>query len=256
MHYAGCRVAHFHRFSKSVLTTQSSRFTISTLKEFQRLQNQDKSRMYSLLLMSAMAGSGDATAFNGRFLGNHFAGGCGGCRGTVVVASCHGCSGCSGCYGSGCYGSSCHGGVFGSRIWGASCYGSSCLGSSCHGCLGSSCLGSCHGCFGTSTMGVTVIEGEIITMPSTGTVKLEDQDAARIRIELPPGAKLFVDGQPVDATSGQFHTPPLPRGRTFTYDMKAEVTVNGKVIVEEKTITVKAGETTTEKFGKLTVASN
>ncbi len=59
--------------------------------------------MYSLVLMTAMAGGGEAPQFNGYFR-NLFNGG-----------NCSGCNGCDGgaarysCYGGGCSGSSCNG---------------------------------------------------------------------------------------------------------------------------------------------------
>ena len=126
--------------------------------------------MYSLLLMSAMAGTPDVAGFG-------YGTGCSGCTGVsvsyaVAYSSCGGCcgpmfprlsqfaqgvgrfarashrsAGCFGptfyssaCYGSSCYGSACYG----------SCYGSSCLGSGCYGggCYGSSCFGS--GCYGSA----------------------------------------------------------------------------------------------------------
>jgi uncharacterized protein (TIGR03000 family) len=223
--------------------------------------------MYSLIVMTAMAGGGDTSSFHGRLVGNLF---CGGCH-SSVVSSCHGCTGasCTGCsgtpwhgcsggvYGSrfaarpmSCFGASCHGctGCHGSvEIWGASCHGSSCT-----GCMGS----SCHGCFGSSTR-ISYYEGEVISMPSIGTVKLESEDAAsaNIRIELPAGAKLYVEGHLVDTSSGQFHTPPLRKGKAYYYDMKAEMTVNGKTLTDEKRVVVRGGETTVEKFGPTPLAA-
>ncbi|MGL6072972.1 MAG: TIGR03000 domain-containing protein [Fimbriiglobus sp.] len=132
--------------------------------------------MYSLILMTAMAGTPDVSSFGWRSAG------CTGCTGVAV-----GCAGssytyssysCSGCYGSSCSGvayscSGCHGGpafpVLGAvargtarvvtapfRLIGnlASCHG--CTGYSCSGCYGSSCYGaSCFGssCFGSSCYG-------------------------------------------------------------------------------------------------------
>lgn len=252
--------------------------------------------MYSLLLMTAMAGGGDAPAFGGRLLG-----GCHGCHGTVVVAySCYGssCNGCwgssclgSACYGSSCHGSSCHGfgflgirnlihrvaanraaGCYGSchGCWGSSCHGSSCYGSSCHGCWGSSCHGSwgsscmgssCHGCVGSVSGGVSHYEGAVVVMPAVGTARIEQDDdknqSASLIVELPAGAKLYVDGQlvPGDATARRFHTPELVRGKTYYYEMKAELTVAGKPVVEERKVTVKAGETIRESFEKLTAVA-
>jgi uncharacterized protein (TIGR03000 family) len=225
--------------------------------------------MYSLLFMTAMAGGGDAPAFGGRLLG-----GCHGCQGAVVAYSCFGssCNGCwgsschgSSCYGSSCQGSSCHGtGFLGLRnrlnSRAAGCYGSchGCWGSSCHGCWGSSCHGSsCHGCVGSIGGSVSYYEGSVVVMPAVGTAKIEQDDeknqSASLIVELPAGAKLFVDGQliPGDATARRFHTPVLVRGKTYYYDMKAELTVAGKPVVEERKVMVMAGQTVRETFGKL-----
>ena len=76
---------------------------------------------------------------------------------------------------------------------------------------------------------------------------------ARLAIELPSDAKLFVDGIAIAGTgaSRMFHTPELPAGQDFYYDLKAEVVVNGKTEIEETRVVVKAGERSTAKFEKL-----
>ena len=126
--------------------------------------------MYSLILMTAMAGSTDTASFGWRT-------GCGGgCYASAAVGcsgySCSGygssCSGysCGGCSGYACNGcTGCSGGpmfpraraVLGvivrpfARLAGA---GSSCSGYSCNGCSGYSCSGySCNGCSGYSCHG-------------------------------------------------------------------------------------------------------
>ena len=200
--------------------------------------------MYSLLLMSAMAGGADVPQFHGRLFG--------------------GCNGSTACYGSscnGCGGGSCHGGgLFGHRAYRASgCYGSSCsgcYGSSCHGCWGS----SCHGCAGSmGGSGIWYSQSAVITMPAVGTAKIEEDEkqSANITVELPAGAKLYVDGTLVtgEDTVRHFHTPTLARGKQYFYAMKAEVMVAGKPVVEEKQVIVRAGDRVTEKFEKLSAAA-
>jgi len=80
---------------------------------------------------------------------------------------------------------------------------------------------------------------------------------ARLMIEIPNDAKLFVDGVevPGTGTSRLFHTPELLAGQDFYYDLKAEVVVNGKPVVEETRVVVKAGERSTAKFEKLVAAA-
>jgi uncharacterized protein (TIGR03000 family) len=85
----------------------------------------------------------------------------------------------------------------------------------------------------------------------------EDFAPARMVFNVPAGAVVYVDGQPV-AGSGpvrRFHTPSLPRGRTFFYEFRAEVEVNGLKMVEEKVIPVCAGDELGETFAKLTAAA-
>lgn len=234
--------------------------------------------MYSLILMSAMVGGAETPSFHGRLVG-----GCYGCYGPVVVNY-------SSCYGSscnGCWGNSCHGGfgflglrnlfwnhranVLSRRsygCWGSTCYG--CTGSSCHGgvwgaatsmgCWGSSCTGctGCHGCTG-SVGGVSYYEGSVVVMPAVGTAKIEPEEniSANLIVELPAKAKLYVDGNliPGEAASRKFHTPALAKGKSYYYELKAELTVAGKPVVEERKVTIKAGETITEKFEKLVAAN-
>jgi len=76
---------------------------------------------------------------------------------------------------------------------------------------------------------------------------------ARLVLEVPAGARVFVDGQPVPGTGPRrkFHTPDLPRGRTFYYQFRAEVVVNGKVEAEERVIAVCAGDQLLEPFRRL-----
>ena len=135
-------------------------------------------RMYTLVLMSAMAGAPDAAGFGGRsgFLGTSCYGSC---YGASCVGASYAWSGCAGFSCAGCGGyvaplfprlaAAFHG--FNHRLQYAfappgtyaTCYGcgsgctgcTGCLGS-CTGCLGScsgcsGCFGSCTGCFGSCT---------------------------------------------------------------------------------------------------------
>ncbi|MGL6095105.1 MAG: TIGR03000 domain-containing protein [Fimbriiglobus sp.] len=84
-----------------------------------------------------------------------------------------------------------------------------------------------------------------------------DQDSepspARLILEVPEGAKVTVDGIPLPGTSvrRKFHTPQLPRGRTFYYEFRVEVEVNGRKEVEEKLVSVCAGDELVQTFPKL-----
>lgn len=76
---------------------------------------------------------------------------------------------------------------------------------------------------------------------------------ARLAIELPAKASLYVDGVavPGTGTSRQFHTPELARGKVYFYELKVVVLIDGKSEVEEKKIVVRAGDSAIESFPKL-----
>ena len=81
---------------------------------------------------------------------------------------------------------------------------------------------------------------------------------ARLTIEVPTDAKLYVDGQLTkgEGTTRNFHTPDLSAGQTFYYELKAEVVVGGKTVTEIKTVLVSAGAVISEEFPKLIAAAN
>ena len=271
--------------------------------------------MYSLILMTAMAGTPDVASFGWEN------GGCYGSGGGISV----GCTGYApaACYGS-CGGYSCggyggplfpraaafarftaratvgtlatalrpfsgygYGGCYGSSCYGSSCYGSSCLGSNNYG---SAAYGGCYGtgystggigyapmhspmqmggagCFGSSE-GVMIGEAESFpmdyaqvptftnTVVAVKPVEMPTPTVANLSIELPATAKLFVDGQLISGSGEkrQFHTPALPKGQAYFYDVKAEIDVNGKTEVEEKRVVLKAGDELKESFPKLFAA--
>jgi uncharacterized protein (TIGR03000 family) len=91
--------------------------------------------------------------------------------------------------------------------------------------------------------------------PSASTA--DESAPARLTVELPAGAKLYVDGTPTTLHGAvrQFHTPALPAGQAFYYELKAEVTIGGKTEVEQKRVVVRAGETITAEFPRLLTLS-
>ena len=246
--------------------------------------------MYGLVLMTALAtGSGTPSYGDGA---SCFGGGCYNCGGAIVSTGCYS----SGCYSSGCYSTCngcCGGGLLsriraavGSRVSraffggcsGSACYGSSCYGSSCYGAspygssygpasfgpayYGSDFHGGCTGC--TGCFGSTPVWGGAppqVSIPSQSAEyraarKSPTASPARLTIEVPADAKLFVDGQLTkgEGASRNFHTPELPIDQTFFYDLKAEVTVAGKVVTETKRVLVRSGEVLSESFPKLLAA--
>jgi uncharacterized protein (TIGR03000 family) len=79
-------------------------------------------------------------------------------------------------------------------------------------------------------------------MPQTrGTT----EQAATIVVTLPANARLSIEGQPTQSTAGQrvFVSPPLERGKTYTYNLKAEFDRNGQKSTATQNVDVRAGET-------------
>lgn len=72
----------------------------------------------------------------------------------------------------------------------------------------------------------------------------EKTDRATITVKLPPGATLYVDdkknssGEPVR----QFTTPPIPVGKEYAYNMKAEVIRDGRPETITQKVSFKAGD--------------
>jgi uncharacterized protein (TIGR03000 family) len=70
------------------------------------------------------------------------------------------------------------------------------------------------------------------------------QESARLIIEVPSNAKLYVDGKLTKTGTDvrQFYTPTLEPGETYFYDVKVEVEKNGKMLTADKRVYVKAGD--------------
>ena len=81
---------------------------------------------------------------------------------------------------------------------------------------------------------------------------------AQLSIELPADATLYVDGQKTrgEGAVRKFHTPELPTGKSFYYELRAEILVNGKVEVEETRVVVRACDQLSCSFPKLIAAAN
>lgn len=208
------------------------------------------------------------------------------CHGSCYGAGCH-----SSCVGSSCFGS-CHGACYGGFPVNpinptTACYGSPLFYNSTgtvspptvYGWPVYSPTSAGYGsCFGSGPVyygpdfhqpafiippvsGSGVVEGGLGAAP---TVTIDHAAArakpsaapARLTVELPAAAKLFVDGELVkgESASRNFHTPDLPGGKTFYYDLKAEVEVNGTTVTESKRVLVKAGDALSESFDKLIAA--
>ena len=210
--------------------------------------------MYSMVLMAALTTGGATADWH-----CHRHGGCCGCYG-----GCYGCWG--GCYG-GCYG--CYGGC-----WGG-CYGG-CYGGwgGCYGCWGGYSSWGCCGCMGTY-YGAPTYPGSIVPsgvapggympggpageqLPAPGTDKDKDKKTmapskAKLIVELPADAKLYIDDLPMKNASGTraFSTPTLDPGQAYYYMVRAEVMRDGKPVSETRRVIVRAGQTIRADFRDL-----
>lgn len=214
--------------------------------------------MYSIVLMAALTTAPTTQGWHRR---------CHGCQGSCVAAcSCYtGCScsyGCHGCSGYAYYGSGCYG-----------CYGYQSYGVGNPGVL--VCNG-CYGCYGGwSCYGYQTHYGPVeAAPPSTGTPDRgpapkpgkaeetpaprekkggEEQARARVIIDLPSDAKLFVDDQPMSIGTGRrlFQTPPLVRGQTYFYELRVEVTRDGRTQTATQRVILQPGQQAVASFADL-----
>jgi len=69
---------------------------------------------------------------------------------------------------------------------------------------------------------------------------------ATLLVHLPPGARLTIDGYAPRSASGTrwFVTPPLPPGRDFHYQLRAELERGGKRLAQTREVAVRAGQQT------------
>jgi uncharacterized protein (TIGR03000 family) len=76
---------------------------------------------------------------------------------------------------------------------------------------------------------------------------------ARLIVDLPADAKLYVDGQLTKTSSARrdFSTPELEPGKAYFYELRAEVTRDGKAIDRTQRVTVRAGEISKVSFADL-----
>jgi uncharacterized protein (TIGR03000 family) len=210
--------------------------------------------MYSVVLMAALT-AGSATP-DWR-CGCHGGWGCCGCWGGCW-GGCYGCWG--GCWG-GCYGGwgGCWGGCYGG--WGG-CYG--CWGGySSWGCAG--CLGG-YGYGGVGYPGSIYQGGMIAPAPGTGApagealpTPSEDKSKkgtmltptkAKLVVELPANAKLFIDDMPMKADTRvrSFNTPALEPGQAYYYMVRVETMHDGKPVSETRRVIVRAGQVARADF--------
>jgi uncharacterized protein (TIGR03000 family) len=90
---------------------------------------------------------------------------------------------------------------------------------------------------------------EKIPGPGNGKAKTGNSTAS-IKIDLPAGAKLYVDGKLTDAPapSQTFSTPRLANGQTYAYTFRAEVVRDGQKHSDTQRVLFQPGESLRVSF--------
>ncbi len=238
--------------------------------------------MYSVVLLTALSAGSVSPAWicNGCWGGGCYGCcsgcyACVGCTGCCGGCACSGCWGCTGCHG--CFGGH-HGGHFLHGLLAHWCHGG------CHGCYGpQGCWGGYHaGCYcygagygypggyvvpgtpagpatpattpGGTTPGKMSPAGEPGTTPKTGTgTTTSTAKPARLVVQLPEGAKLYVDDRPMTTASAKrtFRTPELQPGQTYYYIVRAELVRDGQTYNQTRQILLRAGDEVQASFPDL-----
>jgi len=83
--------------------------------------------------------------------------------------------------------------------------------------------------------------------------KTSTTSTARVVVEVPAEAKLYVDDQLMKTTSTRrvFSTPILEEGETYYYILRAEVDREGQKISRTKRVVIRAGEEARAAFPEL-----
>jgi uncharacterized protein (TIGR03000 family) len=231
--------------------------------------------MYSLVLMAALSTGSQAPGFfpNHPLFGGGYHGCAGCCGGTPVpvygYGGCHGYSGCMGGYSGISYPAPVavpvYGGCAGLNYAGCTGYG---YGYG-HGFAlphGYSYYGTCDGgCWGVGHSWMNHVpalpplpspkegdkqEPEKLTEPPQERDKPErggasvEPNRARVVVNLPADARLYIDDAPTRATSEvrTFRTPELRDGETYYYVLRAEIDIDGRPVALTKRVVLRPGE--------------
>jgi uncharacterized protein (TIGR03000 family) len=197
--------------------------------------------MYSVVLMAALTTTtADATSFGWRGCHGGWRG-CHGGNGCYGYGGCHGYNGCCGCNGAVGYagGHGCYGG------WYGGCYG---------GGFYTGCIGGCHSNYAPVPVSPPGKTPEKIMKPAE-EIKKEGATPkeAKLIVDLPADAKLFIDDRPMQFTSQHpiFVTPGLQDGKTYYYDLRAEIMRDGKAVSDTKRVVFHSGDELRESFASL-----
>jgi uncharacterized protein (TIGR03000 family) len=93
--------------------------------------------------------------------------------------------------------------------------------------------------------------GPLNPAPEPAPLPVESFGTARITVQVPAGAKLWVDGKPTTQTGAvrEFVTPPsLDLRRTYQYTLRAQWEENGQPVTRERTVEFKSGSAVIVNF--------
>jgi uncharacterized protein (TIGR03000 family) len=82
-------------------------------------------------------------------------------------------------------------------------------------------------------------------------------DRARLIVELPADATLFIDDQAMKSTREvrNFTTPPLKEGQTYYYMLRVEVNREGAKLTETRRVLIRAGDEVKASFTETGIAA-
>lgn len=93
--------------------------------------------------------------------------------------------------------------------------------------------------------------GDTAPPPGTGTMNNRSSRAALLSVRVPAEAKLFVNGLATRSTGSQrrYVSNGLRPGFNYTYELRASVERDGKMVEETKVVQLQAGQTAEVAFG-------
>lgn len=147
----------------------------------------------------------------------------------------------------------CYGGCWGDAFGCHGCYG-------CYGCVGCTGMqGPGTGCVGPVIGGpaapVTNPPADLAPPPSKTGSQTNNlaPNRARLVVEVPEDARLYIDDHLMKSTSTRrvYTTPALQKGETYYYDVRVEVTRDGKTYTDRKQVIIKPGQDYQESFADL-----
>lgn len=99
-----------------------------------------------------------------------------------------------------------------------------------------------------------------VTPPPTPKKKAEDKMSsistrARVVVDLPEDARLFIDGQLMKTPSAQrtFQTPDLKDGQAYFYDLKVELDRDGQTVTQSRRVVLRPGAVVNASFAEMDV---